>query len=92
MLADQTPPAADQNGGVFDRDQYLKEEGFEDVEVRFLTESGYLIRILIGHFLFSQGCGGRSQLGQARPEAGARGEVVLALRPAMGEGLFATSA
>lgn len=33
VLADQTPAATDQNGGVFDRDQYLKEEGFDDVEV-----------------------------------------------------------
>ena len=33
VLADQTPVANDQNGGVFDRDQYLKDEGFEDVEV-----------------------------------------------------------
>ena len=41
---------------------------------------------------FSQGCRGRSQLGQTRPEAGASREVVPALRPAMGEGLSTTPA
>ena len=38
VLADQTPVANDQNGGVFDRDQYLKDEGFEDVEVWIRNE------------------------------------------------------
>ena len=41
---------------------------------------------------FSQGCRGRSQHGQTRPEAGASREDVPALRPAMGEGLSTTPA
>ena len=39
-----------------------------------------------------QGCRVGAQLGEARPEAGARREVVPALRPAVGEGLPAAPA
>ena len=38
VLADQAPATTDENGVVFDRDQYLKEEGFDDVEVLLETK------------------------------------------------------
>ena len=90
VLADQTPAATDQNGAVFDRDQYLKEEGFDDVEVCFETITDVSSEQTYKRFF--QGCRGWSKLGKARPEAGARREVVPALRPAMGEGLSAAPA
>ena len=52
VLAVQAPATTDENGVVFDRDEYLKEEGFDDVEVPLETRGEFVLAVRLMDFPF----------------------------------------